>query len=116
MLDKIPFIKTIYSVIKDTFHSFLGEKKSFSKVAIVTIPGTDVKTIGFITTEELEAFYYPLKDYVAVYVQQTFQIAGITLLIPNDQVEIIDVKPEDAMKFILSGGMTSNQGQQNLEQ
>lgn len=116
MLDRIPLIKTIYSVIKDTFHSFLGEKKSFSKVAIVTIPGTDVKTIGFITTEELEVFYQPLKDYVAVYVQQTFQIAGITLLIPKNQVEIIDVKPEDAMKFILSGGMTSNQAQQNLEQ
>jgi uncharacterized membrane protein len=116
LLDKIPFIKTIYSVIKETFQSFLGEKKSFSKVAIVTIPGTDVKTIGFITTEELEAFYQPLKDYVAVYVQQTFQIAGITLLIPKSQVEIIDVKPEDAMKFILSGGMTSNQAQQNSEQ
>jgi len=111
LLERIPLIKTIYSVIKDTFYSFLGEKKSFSKVAIVTIPGTEVKTIGFITTEDLEGFYTPLKDHVAVYVQQTFQIAGVTLLIPKDQVEVIDVKPEDAMKFILSGGMTSNHGQ-----
>jgi uncharacterized membrane protein len=106
-LEKIPVIKTIYSVIKDTIHSFLGEKKSFSKVAIITVPGTEVKAIGFITTEDLESFYDPLKDYVAVYIQQTFQIAGFTLLIPKDEVEIIDVKPEDAMKFILSGGMTS---------
>ncbi|MGM0875765.1 MAG: DUF502 domain-containing protein [Bacillota bacterium] len=106
-LEKIPIIKTIYSVIKDTIHSFLGEKKSFSKVAIITIPGTEVKAIGFITTEDLESFYDPLKDYVAVYIQQTFQIAGFTFLIPKDEVEIIDVKPEDAMKFILSGGMTS---------
>ncbi|WP_338448090.1 DUF502 domain-containing protein [Niallia oryzisoli] len=115
LLEKIPFIKTIYSVIKDTFQSFLGEKKSFSKVALVTIPGTEVKTIGFITTEDLEGFYHPLKDYVAVYVQQTFQIAGVTILIPKGQVEIIDIKPEDAMKFVLSGGMTSNQGQQSPE-
>lgn len=107
LLEKIPIVKTIYSVIKDTFHSFLGEKKSFSKVALVTIPGTDYKSMGFITTEELEGLYDPLKDYVAVYIQQTFQVAGFTLLIPKDQVEIIDVKPEDAMKFILSGGMTS---------
>lgn len=106
-LEKIPVIKTIYSVIKDTIHSFLGEKKSFSKVAIITVPGTEVKAIGFITTEDLESFYDPLKDYVAVYIQQTFQIAGFTLLIPKDEVEIINVKPEDAMKFILSGGMTS---------
>lgn len=107
LLEKIPIVKTIYSVIKDTFHSFLGEKKSFSKVALITIPGTDIKSMGFITTEDVEGFYNPLKDYVAVYIQQTFQVAGVTLLIPKDQVEIIDVKPEDAMKFILSGGMTS---------
>jgi uncharacterized membrane protein len=107
LLERIPLIKTLYSVIKDTFNSFLGEKKSFSKVALVTIPGTDVKAIGFITTEDVESFYDPLKDYVAVYIQQTFQIAGFTFLIPKDEIEIIDVKPEDAMKFVVSGGMTS---------
>lgn len=107
LLEGIPLIKTLYSVIKDTFNSFLGEKKSFSKVALVTIPGTDVKVIGFITTDDVESFYDPLKDYVAVYIQQTFQIAGFTFLIPKDEIEIIDVKPEDAMKFVVSGGMTS---------
>lgn len=71
------------------------------------MPGTDVKVIGFITTEDVESFYDPLKDYVAVYIQQTFQIAGFTFLIRKDEVEIIDVKPEDAMKFVVSGGMTS---------
>lgn len=115
LLEKIPFVKTIYSVIKDTFQSFLGEKKSFSKVALITIPGTDMKSIGFITTEDLEGFHNPLKDYVAVYIQQTFQVAGFTLLIPKDQVEIIDVKPEEAMKFILSGGMTTSTKRQKIQ-
>lgn len=107
ILDKIPLVKTVYSVIKDTIHSFLGEKKSFSKVALVTIPGMEMKCMGFITAEELGKFYQPLDDYIAVYVPQTFQVAGFTFLIPKDQVEMIDVKPEDAMKFILSGGMTN---------
>jgi uncharacterized membrane protein len=107
ILEKIPIVKTIYSVIKDIIHSFLGEKKSFSKVALVTIPETKMKSIGFITAEDLETFYDPLKDYTAVYIPQTFQVAGFTFLIPKEQIEIIDVKPEDAMKFILSGGMTS---------
>ncbi|WP_026583585.1 DUF502 domain-containing protein [Bacillus sp. J33] len=107
LLEKIPLVKTIYSVIKDTVHSFLGEKKSFSKVALVTIPGTEMKSLGFITSEELEGFYHPLKEHIAVYVPQTFQVAGFTFLVPKEQVEIIDVRPEAAMKFILSGGMTS---------
>jgi uncharacterized membrane protein len=107
ILERIPFIKTVYSVIKDTIHSFLGEKRSFSKVALVQIPGTSMKCIGFITSEELEHFADPLKDHIAVYVPQTFQVAGFTFLIPKEQIEILDVKPEEAMKFILSGGITS---------
>ncbi|CAH2717513.1 hypothetical protein BACCIP111895_04727 [Neobacillus rhizosphaerae] len=105
--EKIPVVKTIYSVIKDTVQSFLGDKKSFSKVALVVIPGTEMRSLGFITSEQLEDFYSPLKEHVAVYIPQTFQVAGFTFLIPKDQVEIINVKPEDAMKFVLSGGMTS---------
>lgn len=111
LLEKIPVVKTIYSVIKDTVQSFLGEKKSFSKVALVVIPGTEMRSLGFITSEQLEDFYSPLKDYVAVYIPQTFQVAGFTFLIPKEQVEMIDVKPEEAMKFILSGGMTSTSKQ-----
>ncbi|SMQ82232.1 Uncharacterized membrane protein [Bacillus sp. OV166] len=111
LLDKIPVVKTIYSVIKDTVQSFLGEKKSFSKVALVVIPGTEMRSLGFITSEQLEEFYSPLKDHVAVYIPQTFQVAGFTFLLPKEQVEIIDVKPEEAMKFILSGGMTSSSKQ-----
>lgn len=107
LLEKIPFVKTVYSVIKDTVHSFLGEKKSFSQVALVTVPGTNMKSLGFVTAEDLEVFYEPLSDFIAVYVPQTFQVAGFTFLIKKEDVEFIDVKPEDAMKFILSGGMTS---------
>lgn len=115
LLEKIPFVKTVYSVIKDTVHSFLGEKKSFSKVALVTLPGSQMKSMGFLTAENLNEFYMPLSQYVAVYIPQTFQVAGFTFLIPKDQVEIIDVKPEDAMKFILSGGMTSKKGSKHLD-
>ena len=112
ILEKIPVVKTIYSVIKETVQSFLGDKKSFSKVALVVIPGTEMRSIGFITSDQLEDFYSPLKDHVAVYVPQTFQVAGFTFLIPKEQVEMIDVKPEDAMKFVLSGGMTTSSSKQ----
>ncbi|WP_201713227.1 DUF502 domain-containing protein [Rossellomorea arthrocnemi] len=107
VLQKIPFIKTIYSVIKDTIHSFLGEKKSFSKVALVTMPGTTMKCLGFITTENVKDLHYDLQGHAAVYIPQTFQVAGVTFLVPKTDIEILDIKPEEAMKFILSGGMTT---------
>ncbi len=112
ILQKIPIVKTIYTVIKDTVHSFIGEKKSFSKVALVKMPGTNMKCLGFITQENLGLFHDVLTDHAAVYIPQTFQIAGVTFLIPKSDIELLDIKPEEAMKFILSGGMTSR-GEEN---
>ncbi|MFF2443173.1 DUF502 domain-containing protein [Priestia megaterium] len=108
LLERIPLVKTLYTVIKDTFQSFLGEKKSFSKVALVTMPGTSMKVIGFVTSEEVEEGIHSLKDHVAVYVPQTFQVAGVTFLIPKEEIEWLDIKPEEAMKFVLSGGVSSS--------
>ncbi|WP_257063905.1 DUF502 domain-containing protein [Priestia megaterium] len=108
LLERIPLVKTLYTVIKDTFQSFLGKKKSFSKVALVTMPGTSMKVIGFVTSEEVEEVIHSLKDHVAVYVPQTFQVAGFTFLIPKEEIEWLDIKPEEAMKFVLSGGVSSS--------
>lgn len=83
LLERIPLVKTLYTVIKDTFQSFLGEKKSFSKVVLVTLPGTSMKVIGFVTSEEVEEVIHSLKDHVAVYVPQTFQVAGFTFFDPK---------------------------------
>jgi uncharacterized membrane protein len=106
ILDRIPGVKSLYSVIKDTIQSFLGEKKSFSKVALVHIPGTTMKAIGFITSEDVEMLDDRLAEHIAVYVPQTFQVAGVTFLVPKADVELLAIKPEEAMKFVLSGGMT----------
>ncbi|BFJ02516.1 MULTISPECIES: DUF502 domain-containing protein [Priestia] len=111
LLERIPLVKTLYTVIKDTFQSFLGEKKSFSKVALVTMPGTSMKVIGFVTSEEVEEVIHSLKDHVAVYVPQTFQVAGFTFLIPKEEIEWLDIKPEEAMKFVLSGGVSSSKAE-----
>ncbi|MCZ0755719.1 DUF502 domain-containing protein [Anoxybacillus sp. J5B_2022] len=110
LLESIPFIKTVYSVLKDTIASFVGEKRSFAKVVLVEWPHTEMKCIGFITSEEVDTLFHPLKDYVAVYIPQTFQMAGVTVLVPKTKIEVIDVKPEEAMKFVLSGGMASAKG------
>lgn len=108
ILQKIPFVKSLYSIIKETIGSIFGEKKSFSKVALVTMPNTPLKVLGFVTVENLDALADPLRDHIAVYVPQTFQVAGVTFLIPKEHVEILDLTPEEAMRFILSGGVSGS--------
>jgi uncharacterized membrane protein len=72
---------------------------------MIGLPGdNEIKVLGFITAEELTSF--GLKDYVAVYVLQSMQWAGFTLLVPRSRVELLDVSPERALQFIVSAGIT----------
>jgi len=103
---KVPGVHFIYIIIKDTLTNLLGEKKSFGKVAVIKVPGTNMKMLGFITSDDLE--YIGFKDHMAVYVMQSMQWAGVTLLVPKEDVEILEgLKMEEAMKFIVSAGAVS---------
>jgi uncharacterized membrane protein len=106
MFTKVPVVHFIYGIIKDTLTNLLGEKKSFGKVAVIKIPGTNSKMLGFVTSDDLE--YIGFKDHMAVYIMQSMQWAGFTLLVPKEDIEILEgVKMEEVMKFIVSAGAVS---------
>jgi uncharacterized membrane protein len=106
IFQKLPLVRLVYSIIKDTFQSLFGEKKSFSKVALIRLPGSGMKLLGFVTSEDLSALGDIGKDHCAVYILQSMQWAGHTVLVPKEDLEIIDVPVESAMKFIISAGIT----------
>lgn len=107
IITRVPVVQFIYGVIKDTLTNLLGEKKAFSRVAVIRWPGTNTKMLGFITSDDLE--YIGFKDHIAVYVMQSMQWAGVTFLVPKEDIEILEgVRMEDVMKFIVSAGAVSS--------
>jgi len=107
MFTKVPIVHFIYGIIKDTLTNLLGDKKAFGKVAIIRIPQTNMKMLGFVTSNDLSNIGF--KDHIAVYVMQSMQWAGITLLVPKEDVEILEgVKMEEVMKFVVSAGAVSS--------
>jgi uncharacterized membrane protein len=104
MLERTPGIKFIYSTIKDFFEAFAGNKRKFTKSVLVCVAAEDVWQVGFITQEELHEF--DLKEYVAVYVPQSYAFAGHLYFVKRDRVRILtDISSADAMKFAISGGV-----------
>ncbi len=104
---RMPLIKIIYNTIKDIMNALLGRKSSFAKVVMIDLPGdNDIKILGFVTKENLELF--GLKDHVAVYILQSMQWAGFTILVPKSRIREIDVKPDEALKFIVSAGISGH--------
>lgn len=105
LFEKMPFIKLIYTSIKDLISAFVGEKKSFDKPVLVTLTKDGFpKAIGFITKEDLEAF--GLSDHVAVYLPQSYNFAGNLLIFPTEQVTLLDADSTEVMAFLVSGGVS----------
>ncbi|WP_134683093.1 DUF502 domain-containing protein [Brevibacillus migulae] len=105
LFERVPFIKLIYTSIKDLIGAFVGEKKSFDKPVLVRLtPDGEAKAIGFITRESMDA--YGLEDHVAVYFPQSYNFAGNLLIFPSSQVQPLDVESSEAMAFLVSGGVS----------
>lgn len=106
VLQKTPGIKIIYTTVKDFFEAFAGNKRKFDKAVLVAIESPDIWRIGFVTQEELTEF--GLNDYVAVYVPQSYAFAGHLYFVKKERVKrITNISSADAMKFAISGGVTT---------
>jgi uncharacterized membrane protein len=103
-IEKLPFVRLVYSSTRDLLNAFVGEKRRFDiPVTVRLVTGSDVKVIGFVTRESLDAFGLP--GHVAVYVPQAYAFAGHLLLVPSSQVERLAGESADLMAFVVSGGV-----------
>ena len=105
ILERTPGIRIIYSPLKDFFEAFAGNKRKFDRAVLVQVVSDHVWEIGFITQHDLSQF--ELNDHVAVYVPNSYAIAGRLYLVHKDKVKILEnISPTDAMKFTVTGGVT----------
>jgi uncharacterized membrane protein len=104
-LEHAPFVRHIYSPIKDFTNAFVGNKKRFNKPVLVsTNPLANIEEIGFITQEDLSDF--GVKDKVAVYLPMSYSLSGKLIIVPTSNIKPLDGNGADAMKFVVSGGLT----------
>lgn len=104
VLEKTPGIRLIYSSVKDFLEAFAGNKKKFDKPVLVSVDANDVWRIGFITQKD--ATHFNLLNHAVVYVPHSYAISGITYFVPKDKIKILNVSAAEAMKFVVSGGVT----------
>ncbi|MCU0988104.1 MAG: DUF502 domain-containing protein [Xanthomonadales bacterium] len=109
ILNRLPLVKTLYSAIKD-FMGYLtpGSQVAQSKVVLVRLPGQPFELLGFVTREDFRRlpFQITVEDPIAVYLPFSYQIGGYTLFLPRSCLTPIDMSFEEAMKFVLTGGVS----------
>ena len=103
---RAPLVRIVYGSIKDLLEAFVGDRRRFDKPVLVRFPALgDVRALGFVTRQSLEFLSMPA--HVAVYLPQSYNVAGNLLLCPSGDVERIDLDSAQLMAFVVSGGVSS---------
>lgn len=108
LLNRIPLVKTVYGAVRDLMSLFskAGARK-FSKVVMVKFPGIEARLVGFVTIEDFTGLAVNAgPDEVAVYLPMSYTIGGYTVLLPRGCLTPIDMSLEDAMRFVVTAGMS----------
>lgn len=107
LLERTPGIKYIYSSVKDVIDSFVGDKRKFNQPVWVRVQDAPVQwRIGFLTQEDLSNLGHT--NLVAVYLPHSYAISGWVILVEAHTIEHITcMSAAEAMKFAVSGGITS---------
>lgn len=108
VLNRIPLVKTVYGAVRD-LTAMLGNnsERRFSQVVMVRFADLPIRLIGFVTIEDLrETGMGSEDDEVAVYLPMSYQIGGYTLLLPRRCLTPLDMGFEDAMRFVITAGLS----------
>jgi len=105
VLGRLPFVRLLYSSLKDMLDAFVGEKKRFDRPVVVKLgEGLQASVFGFLTREDLAGL--GLAGRVAVYVPQSYNFAGNLIVVPASLVQPVEADSKELMAFILSGGIS----------
>lgn len=105
LLDKIPFVKTLYTAITDLLGAFVGKKKRFNKPVLVRISEqSPIERVGFVTNEDLTGFGIA-EEKIAVWMPHSYTYTGNLWIVPRDRVTPIEKNRGEVMKFLVSGGV-----------
>jgi uncharacterized membrane protein len=116
IVHKIPFIKSIYSAVKDMLAFFDKTADSMDgKAVVVNTPLGRV--LGMITCESFEHLPAALggAQDVLVYIPLSYQIGGFMLAVPKAQVTPIDMSVNTMMSTVITAGMTGQQSKKSVK-
>ena len=109
LLEKIPFIRSIYAGIKQIADTMFMDRASFKKVVLFQFPSKDVYSVGFVTGTpegELKAKLSQHTNYVSVFMPTAPNpTTGLYMLMPEEELVYLEMTVEEAFALIISAGI-----------
>jgi uncharacterized membrane protein len=110
ILGRIPFVKSIYSSVKQVSDTVLSDQgTAFRKALLVEFPRPGCWTIAFLTGAPSDAVADHLRgDFVSIYVPTTPNpTGGYFVMVPRESIRELDMSVDEALKYIISMGVVA---------
>lgn len=108
VINKIPFINKIYRAGQEVSSAFLQPNSvNYTQVVLAPFPSEGSFSIGFISQEDVSLDDGKAGVNVSVYIPATPNPTyGFLMMFKKEELVLVDMKKEDALKFIVSCGVT----------
>jgi uncharacterized membrane protein len=110
LLGRIPFVKSIYSSVKQVSETVLSDQgNAFRKALLIEFPRPGCWTIAFMTGTPADAVARHLDgEHVSVYVPTTPNpTGGYFVMVPRASARELEISVDDALKYIISMGVVA---------
>jgi uncharacterized membrane protein len=103
LFTRIPFVKSIYSSVKDMTDAFSSQaKKAFKEVVLVDFPFKGRHAIGFITKR---TFTEGSETVCSVFIPTTPNpTSGFLIMVPEQELTPLQMTVDEALKYVISLG------------
>jgi uncharacterized membrane protein len=108
MLRKIPFVKGVYSSVKDMTTAFSAEKaESFQGVVLTEFPFPGRFAVGFITNR---ACTIEGQNFCTVFIPTTPNpTSGYLVMVREEELKFLDLPVDRALRYIVSLGTSTTE-------
>lgn len=104
LINRVPVVSSLYNASRQIVSPFTGkEKLPFSKVCLVEYPMVGRWTLGLVAKERVSD--HPAENRMVVFFPSNHLHLGYPVVLPADDVTIIDMSVEEAVKFFVSCGV-----------
>jgi len=108
ILSRIPVVRSVYGAVKNFAEVIFSDSgSSFKKVLLIQYPREGLYSLAFQTSDKLEEVQSRTGDTVVTCFLPTTPnpTSGFMLFVPREDVTVLDMSVEDALKMIISLGV-----------
>ncbi|MEY4982510.1 MAG: hypothetical protein RIR62_776, partial [Pseudomonadota bacterium] len=109
LVDRVPVVRSVYGGLKQITETIFGQQeKTFDKTCLVEFPRAGSWAVGLVASKakgEIAAKLPHPEEMIAVFVALTPLTSGVLIYVPRADVIFLDMKPDEAAKLVVSGGL-----------